>query len=138
MSLGQALGELAQISATMRQDGASPAEIERYRLDVLKRLWPQADAPWRYRCDDCQDTGALLLTCKPGQRCNGLSTRTDSPREQPSKYQRLCVKEAAYVHDYMEPCFCQAGQRYRVSTPPPEQDVERAAKVRQPTRVGRW
>jgi len=85
---------------------------------VLRSAWPQG-REWHYLCEQCNDTGLVVSVCRKGARCNGISTRTDSPGQQPGKYRRLCAlnPNSDYEHDYSAPCWCAAGGRWRQKPP---------------------
>ena len=113
MSLASELLALAQLSAAWRADGRSEREIAAERTRVLRQIWPVTPG-FRYRCEDCQDSGAIPLVCKPGQRCG----------------KGWCAGQAAYEHDYVRPCECPAGQRFRRPSPPDQgSEIARAART---------
>lgn len=114
-SLSTVIEEALKARARLIADGKlSPADIAKSFEAVVRQVWPFTRV-WKYACDDCQDTGLFIWTCKRGQRCDGLSARTDGPKEKPGKYRRLCAKDpdSDYTHDIGEPCSCAAGVRFR-------------------------
>lgn len=140
MSLWETVKEALRLRDLDRQAGASEAQQASQLEQIIRRVWPFT-REWKYVCRSCDDTGLVMKICRAGDRCNGISTRTDGPKETPGKYRRLCTRdtEGTYTHDYGEPCFCSAGSRFR-SAPPSEFDpVAVAAKTpkKQPTRWGR-
>ncbi len=133
-SLGAIIMAVVELQASMREQGATQAAIDAAMETAVRASWPFA-REWKYICRDCQDTGLVLQVCEPGHRCNGLSTRIDGPKEQASKYQRLCTKAETYVHDYSIPCWCKAGNRFRTQ-PASDADYTQAGKTSRP--MTRW
>lgn len=114
-TLAQSLHNALSISRKMKEGGASDAERHGYVEGVLREVWPKRrTAPWHYSCDDCSDTGLILMECTPEYRCDGVSSRTDGPNVKPGKYQRLCTKDPHYRHSYGMPCHCSRGDGFRV------------------------
>ncbi len=140
--LAATIREALRIREAMRATGASEADVASAFEQSVRAAWPKPQGrsePWHYLCERCNDTGLAMFMCKPGQRCNGISTRTDSPREKPGKYRRLCTRDphGVYEHTYGEPCVCPAGERFKAN-PSNEASFTDAGKVkRQPTRFGR-
>ncbi len=141
-------GELAQtvlgavkIRRQMRDDGASVEECDHYLEGVLRSSWPKGRVEqWHYLCDECRDTGLVMLECTPTNRCDGISTRIDHWRDKPGKYQRLCVRDPTYSHDYGVPCRCLRGDRFRQNFTPSAPDVTSLGRGRRkhqtPSRFG--
>lgn len=104
---------------------------------VLRAVWPQT-REWHYGCTACHDSGLVMHVCKAGARCDGISTRIDSPGARPGKYRRLCAQDpqSTYEHEYGTPCFCDRGRRFREVPKLGAEDFTAAGKSK-PTRVGR-
>lgn len=139
--LARVIEEALQQRAKLVADGKqTPCEIAKSFEQVVRQVWPFTRA-WNYLCEDCSDTGLFVWTCKKGQRCNGISTRTDGPKEKPGKYRRLCAKDpdSDYEHTLGEPCSCVAGDRFRPRrvTEFDALDAAAARPKKQPTRFGR-
>lgn len=142
MSLGSIITEALALHRDLRTKGMTWDEAKCALEKILREVWPKPKGrvePWHYVCDLCDDTGARLFVCRKGQRCNGISTRTDSPKEKPGKYRRICAKhpDSEYEHDYIEPCVCRQGDRYR-DKPTTPADFTDAGKTppRKMTRFG--
>lgn len=137
-SLGCVVMAAIATADQMRADGASQVECLDVVEQVLRYGFPHG-RPWKYLCQSCQDTGLDMRVCQRGDRCNGVSTRTDGPKERPGKYRRLCAVDTAgdYTHEYGVPCFCSLGQKFR-DHPPSAEDFTSAGKTSKPmTRWGR-
>ena len=134
-TLGAVIRETLRLREQMRAQGATPAEQDAYVERVVRASWPQERA-WHYLCEECRDTGLVIVVCAHGRRCHGLSTRTDTPAGRPGKYRRLCVTPSDYTHDDGVACHCQAGARFRVARPVDTDDLDRVAKAPRPTT--RW
>lgn len=135
--LAAVIAEVFTICDRMRAAGQSRDEIHAYIEGVLRQVWPYQRA-WIYGCDSCDDTGLILKTCTPAHRCHGISTRSDSPKDPPGRYRRLCAIEPTYTHTYGEPCHCARGDRFRPRARTVDSDLETAAATSRPmTRMGR-
>lgn len=103
----------------MRAGGASMAEVARSLELHLRAVWTHIQAR-EYGCDVCSDSGVEVMNC-PARKC---------ARHRPHM-----------PHEYVRPCFCAAGERWKVK-PPSEHDAIAAAArtskpVRQFTKAGR-
>lgn len=124
-TLGRIIMEAVAYVEGLKAKGAPKAERDRALENVIRDAWPKPKdrtVPWRYECEDCGDTGLRMLQCTPKNRCDGISTRVDSPGDRPGKYKRFCVNSTTYEHDYGVPCFCRKGDTFR----PRRQDHEDA------------
>lgn len=121
--LSQAIDEALTLRKQMVADKMPAADIAASFEQVVRDVWPKG-REWHYLCEQCSDTGLIIYTCRPGARCNGISTRTDGPHEKPGKYRRLCAQhpDSDYTHEYGEPCDCKNGSRFR-KAPPTDRDV---------------
>jgi hypothetical protein len=138
--LAETLTEAIRLRERARNEGATEAELDATMERTLRAAWPQV-REWKYLCSACQDTGLVTKLCRRGDRCNGTSSRADTPHDPPGKYQRLCAMEplSDYQHEYGTPCTCAKGHRFR-QTPKgrPEDFTDQAgAAKRKPTRFGR-
>lgn len=129
MSLWETVQEALRLRDKAIKAGESASEIAQALERSVRASWPKG-REWHYYCDLCNDFGVTNHICRAGNRCPGISTRTDGPKEKAGKYQRLCAKHPAseYEHDYVRPCLCPAGDRFRPKTVQ-ESDVDRAAKA---------
>lgn len=139
--LSQLVDEALVARDQMRADGVSEADIAAGFERLVRDAWPKG-REWHYYCEQCRDTGAVTYLCRPGVRCNGISTRTDGPHEQAGKYTRLCKQfpESDYEHEYVEPCDCKNGGRFKAMPKPEADDLGDAARKPKPkpfTRFGR-
>lgn len=98
--------------------GATLAERVRNLEQTLRAAWPQT-REWKYLCETCRDVGLQMQTC-PGDATCGRTKRH-------------------LPHEFGTPCWCQAGDRFKVKARTEQTEVEAAAKIRkkQPTRWGR-
>ncbi len=139
-SLGKIVMEAVAYREKLKADGVESCDLDAGIEAVLRARWPKPwdrTAPWRYLCEECGDTGLVMLQCKPGRRCNGISTRTDGPGEKPGKYTRLCVGSASYEHDYGVACSCAKGERFRPRQTGPDEDFTSATKNK-PRPMSKW
>jgi hypothetical protein len=137
--LATAIREALRLRDKMKADGVAPDDIAAGLERLVRDVWPKT-REWHYICDLCNDTGLRMYVCQRGQRCNGISTRIDNPRDTPGKYRRLCAMhpDSDYSHDYGEPCICARGDRFkRVSKPERDDLGDAARKPSQPSRFGR-
>jgi len=100
---------------TMKAEGLSLTERQRHLRKALAAAWPKLH-DWRYTCDRCHDFGLIMLDC-PGDSTCGR-------------------KKPHLAHEYGVPCHCPVGAKY-VAREKAAEDYTTAAKVRQPTRIGR-
>lgn len=133
--LATAYEEMMELSDKLKAGGASRYERNKGIEAVLRQTWPFT-REWKYECDRCNDTGLVMHVCRHGERCNGVSTRTDTSFQQPGKHRRLCTLNETYEHDYGVPCFCPRGARFREQ---PKHDPATFADAgrNKPTRLGR-
>jgi hypothetical protein len=137
--LAATLKEALRLRDLARAEGASPAELNATLERTLRAAWPQV-REWKYLCSQCQDTGLITKLCRRGDRCNGVSSRTDTWHERPGKYRRLCVTAplSNYQHEYGTPCTCAAGERFKLKPKSADDFSQEAGTSRKkPTRFGR-
>ncbi len=140
--LARAVLGAVKIRRQMRDDGASVEECDKYLEGVLRASWPKGRVEtWHYMCQECRDTGLVMHECTPTNRCDGISTRVDHPKDKPGKYQRLCVRDPTYSHDYGVPChYCERGSRFRQNSTTTVHDVTSLGRGRRkpqgPSRFG--
>ena len=139
--LASAYLEAIELRDRLQADGMSGPALDAGLEGVLRQYWPFTRT-WKYLCQDCDDTGLQLFHCRRGQRCNGISTRTDGPRDTHLHYRRLCASDpdADYEHDYGEPCLCTRGERFRGKPKPDPSAFADAGKTSTPrgwSRMGR-
>lgn len=114
MSLSETLIEAIRLRDQMRTDGATEAELTAGFEKVLREVWPTART-WRYLCETCRDYGLEMKAC-PGDATCGRT-----------------FPHAA--HDYGDPCWCKAGNRYKSKAR--DDDPGGAGAKRKPSRFGR-
>lgn len=121
-----------------KADGVPVAERLVGLEKTIRAAWPFT-REWKELCHNCADTGLVMAVCRKGARCDGISTRTDGPRERPGKYQRLCAKhpDSDYEHDYGTACWCSLGARFRDKGTPGAEEFSQAGKSKPMTRLGR-
>jgi hypothetical protein len=139
--LAKAIMDALRYRDELKAKGVSPEDLAAGLERSVRDAWPKPvnrTQPWRYECDLCEDTGLRLFVCRPVARCDGISTRTDGPRDKPGKYLRLCAKapESSYEHSYGVACLCARGGRF-VPTSPSGEDFTTATKSKPMTRWGR-
>lgn len=135
--LGAAFVEAMKILDAQKAAGVPFLDRIRGLEQVLRHVWPQT-REWHYLCEQCRDSGLVMHVCRKGARCDGISTRIDSPGARPGKYRRLCAQDpqSDYEHDYGTPCACDRGRRFREGPKPGPEDFTAAGKSK-PTRIGR-
>lgn len=138
-SLAVAIEAALKMRENMRADGVSEADLAAGFEQVVRAVWPKG-REWHYYCEQCSDTGLVMAMCKPGARCNGISTRTDGPFEPPGKYQRLCAKfpDSDYEHEYGVPCICRNGSRFKHLPKAEGDDLGDAARKPKPKPFSRF
>lgn len=100
-----------------RRDGIGFVERLKGLTIALRNAWPKGrDTEWKYTCTNCLDYGLAMSECVGDATCGRVK------RHLP--------------HDYGNPCWCQAGARFKVTAKRPA-DFTEAAQTKQPTRVGR-
>lgn len=101
-----------------RAAGASEAELARNFEQTVRASWPFV-REWRFLCQRCFDFGLEMGRC-PGDATCGR------PKEH-------------LAHDFGTPCWCSAGNRFKVTEKTPDDAIAAAARTpkRQPTRFGR-
>ena len=112
--LATAIEQCIEIRHKMKRDGVTGDALNAGIETVLRHLWPrQRTEPWHYVCENCRDYGAEYFNC-PAVKCD-----RDNPHD---------------PHEYMRPCWCEKGRRFREKQAPTEADaMERAAKPRKPS-----
>lgn len=100
----------------MRTAGASKAEVARALEGYLRTTWTHIQAR-EYDCDVCADSGVEVMQC-PARPC--FRRRTHGP------------------HDYVRPCFCAAGERWKVKPPTEESAIAAAARTAKPKQLTRF
>lgn len=141
MSLGAIIADLLRLWREMRVGGLSPEQADQALEKSIRDVWPKGrEEPWHYVCELCNDTGLRLFVCRRGQRCNGISTRTDAPKETPGKYKRLCAKhpDSEYEHDYVTPCLCERGDGWRDKPKAPADFAEAGKTAPKPRKFSRF
>lgn len=116
--LGQTIKAALAEWQNQKTAGATLAERVRNLEQTLRAAWPFT-REWHYLCLECDDHGLKMRPC-PGDATCGRS----KPHLQ---------------HEFGTPCWCAAGDRFKVKARTEQGDVERAAKTRkkEPTRWGR-
>jgi len=113
----------------LKAEGASPEDLAEGFERVVRSVWPKSrDRSWKFLCDRCQDTGLEMRVCRPGDRCDGVSSRSDGRKEPSGKYVRPCTTPSDYEHEYGVACDCPKGQRFRAPAPSPDDDFQGATK----------
>ena len=107
MSLGATITEACRIYRDMRAQGQTKAEAVAYLEGVLRQTWPRKRGePWRYLCNECDDTGLRV------GECSGDAT---------------CGRGKAHgPHSFGAPCWCSLGARFKAK-PKTAEDYESAA-----------
>lgn len=142
-SLGRIIMEAIVYRERLKTEGVSQHDLDAGLESVVRDAWPKAKdrtEPWRYICETCGDTGFQMIQCTPRFRCDGLSSRVDSPGDKPGKYKRMCVGSTTYEHEYGVACRCAKGDTFRPRARNQDADsFEAVAKGRskQPTKWGR-
>lgn len=138
--LSTAIIEAWDLRKKLKADGLSGAELDKGLEAVLRDFWPFT-REWKFICADCHDSGFQVYVCRRGQRCSGISTRTDGPRETALHHRRICATnpESDYEHEYGQACFCARGERFRAKPKPEASDFTDAGKGKRSdlTRFGR-
>ena len=135
--LADAVLEGVAMRDKMIAEGTPMADVNAAMEALVRDVWPNTRV-WKYTCNRCGDTGLEILTCRKGERCDGVSTRSNGPKEPSGNYQRLCAMdpESDYEHDYGVPCFCSRGDKFRPKNREQGDGFEQATKSK-PTRFGR-
>lgn len=137
--LSAAISAVLRVRDQMKADGASRAELDACVEQVVREVWPRGrEEPWKYACPNCSDTGLRMHVCTPWQRCDGISTRMDSPHGTVGKYKRLCAQGVTtYEHDCGMPCWCPLGRRFQSKPSGGEDDFTTSTKSK-PKPMQRW
>ena len=124
----EAYGPLAQtfvaamkIGDQQKADGVSRADRLAGLEKTLRAAWPQT-REWKYLCSCCADYGYEVGSC-PGLR-DAMCRRT---------------REHA-PHEFVTPCWCSAGTKYREKPKPSAEDFTQAGRSKPSksmTRMGR-
>lgn len=96
--------------------GVSKADRVAHLTMTLRASWPFT-REWKFVCTACEDRGLVMADCVGDATCG--RTKPHLP------------------HDYGTPCWCPTGARFRDKPKPSVEDYGDAAKVRQPSRIGR-
>lgn len=104
----------------MRSEGVSKDDAVKGLELVLREVMPMKGTPPRI-CEDCTGTGWELRHCRYGARCN----------------RRLCgeAPPGEREHDYVVPCHCPLGDRFKRRSEPTDDTV---VGKRPKRRVGGW
>lgn len=113
----ETLTEALRLRQAMRSDGQTAEELDRGFACVLREVWPLTRV-WKYLCETCRDHGLELHQCAGDATCGRVKVHAP--------------------HEYVTPCWCAAGNRYKPKERRPD-DFAEAGKTakRQPTRFGR-
>lgn len=138
--LAATLKEALRLRDLARAEGATQAELDTMMEKTLRSAWPQV-REWKYLCSLCDDTGLITKLCRRGARCNGISSRSDTWRDPPGKYQRACAVDplSDERHDYGVPCTCSRGTRFKEKPKAGPEDFSHEAgrSTGKPSRFGR-
>lgn len=128
--LSRTIHDALEIREQMKASGTPKDELDAYFEQVVRRSWPFT-REWKYLCNQCDDTGRVLMVCRKGARCQGVSTVPG--------HTRICAKEpdSDYEHEYGEPCYCSLGQRFKSRPKTQVDELAQIGKVSKPTRFGR-
>lgn len=120
MSFAATLTEAQRIYLQMRADGQTVDEACRYLEGVLRTTWPRGGTPRSYRCQTCDDLGAIWHAC-------------------PGLGRSICGRRFPHDgHEFIDPCECEAGRKFRPKERRPEDFTEAGkAPKRSMTRFGR-
>lgn len=94
----------------LRAAGATRAEVARSLETHLRTVWTHIEAR-EYDCEVCSDSGVEVMRC-PDRKC--ARYRQHGP------------------HDYARPCFCAAGERWKVKPRTDESAIAAAARTAKP------
>jgi len=115
--LGATIDAAVRLRLQMREDGASEQELAAGLEQTVRASWPFT-REWKYLCHNCDDTGGEWRAC-PGDATCGR----DAPHR---------------PHDFVKPCWCSLGRRFREKTKPTDGDdfTESTKGKHRPTRFG--
>lgn len=117
--LGAVFTEAMRIWDAQKAEGVPQAERIAGLRETLKAAWPQT-REWKYLCQSCSDYGLVMNTC-PGVK------------------DAICGRSNPHqAHEFGTPCWCDAGRRFRPKKASAEDAVDDAARVRTPTKLGRF
>lgn len=116
-TLGQLVGDLCDVRAELRANGADREAIDLATERLVKSRWPMGRT-WKYLCEGCADYGLEMGFC-PGDR--------------------TCGRDKQHLpHAFGRPCWCSAGAKFKRRETNPDADFQQAGKVQKPLkRFGR-
>jgi uncharacterized protein YegP (UPF0339 family) len=117
-SMKAAMGEYLR----MREQGVSRDDAVKGIEAVLRATWPFKTRE-KQTCDSCDGTGWRLKVCQHMARC---------ARE------RICWQaEPEWEHDYVVPCDCELGDRFKPAVRSAEQELASVGR-KKPAKSGGW
>lgn len=106
----------------MREEGVPREDALKGLELVVREHWPRGrQREWKYLCDDCRDTGWKSGRCRPYARCKPDHDYLDADRE----------------HDFVSPCHCGQGDRFRRQSADMDSEAE-LAKVGRKRKTTNW
>ena len=103
--------EALRLCDQMNADGVSKVDRDTYLEGVIRATWPVTRL-WKYRCEDCADTGWLHRVCTTQHPCGRpfrLPKGTNRSGLEDVTGQGTCTPNHAYV----QPCVCAKGESQR-------------------------
>lgn len=98
-----------------RKAGIASDDGERGIEAVLRSVWSKPTSKFPPACTLCDDLGRREKRCTDAMRCG----------------RKFCVDaHPSHEHAYMEPCGCEAGDRFRPKVYGADDDIALAGKVR--------
>jgi hypothetical protein len=91
-----------------RESGVSREDAVKGIEEVLRAEWPKRLSKFE-TCAGCDDSGWRLTECVHGMRCN--------------RY-RCGIAESSWYHEYVVPCECQKGDKFRRSGMVPQRSPD--------------
>jgi hypothetical protein len=116
MSLSTHARDAFALCDQLRAQGTPDAEIYRALERFLRAMLPDIQAR-EYDCEVCSDSGVEVFQC-PARPC--FRRKTHGP------------------HDYVKPCFCAAGERWKVKPKTDEDAIAAAARTTKPKPMSRF
>lgn len=95
---------------------------------VVRESWMKPKGrtePWRYLCEQCEDTGYQRSQC-PGDAMCGEKKTDGTPKRIPHD-----------PHAFVRPCWCDKGRQFQVKPKRETDELAAVGKVSKPTRFGR-
>lgn len=130
--LAQTFQKAMEFWDAQKAEGGSFEERVEGLERTLRAAWPQ-ERPWHYICDECSDTGAIIMNSTPATPC-GRPFRLPGARPDDWTGRGRCTPN----HTYLRPCFCPKGDKYRrIGEERPQQDFKSAGKGTDFKKVGR-